>query len=166
MNNAKEQIAADKVVTFHYTLKNKAGDVLDSSSGGDPLTYLHGHSQIVLGLEKALLGKISGDKVSAHVEAKEGYGEHFKELVMTLPKNQGKLPDGIGIGDMLELRSPDGERIPARILEITEKDIIVDANHPLAGEDLFFDVEVTGIRVATEQELTHGHAHGEQGADH
>lgn len=158
-------VGNEMVVSIHYTLKNKGGEVVDTSSGSEPLMYLHGHSQIVPGLENALTGKVKGDKLSVVVAPKDGYGDRREDLVITMPKGNGKLPDGVGIGDMLELQSQDGFRVPARILEIKEDVIIVDANHPLAGEDLYFDIELTDVRVATQQELDHGHAH-DGGIDH
>jgi FKBP-type peptidyl-prolyl cis-trans isomerase SlyD len=166
MSSAIDTVAATKIVTFHYTLKNKSGEVLDSSSGSDPLVYLHGYSQIVPGLEEALTGKSVGEKLQVVVAAANGYGDRREDLVITMPKKNGTLPDGVGVGDMLELRSADGVRVPARIVELLEQSIIVDANHPLAGVDLFFDVEITAIRNATQQELDHGHAHGAHGVDH
>jgi FKBP-type peptidyl-prolyl cis-trans isomerase SlyD len=166
MSDAVLMVGQNMVVSFHYTLKNKAGEVVDTSSGQEPLMYLHGHSQIVPGLENALTGKVSGNKLSVVVEPADGYGERRDDLVLTMPSSSGKLPDGVGVGDMLELRSPEGMRVPAKILEIKEDSIVVDANHPLAGEALYFDVELTSVREATKQELEHGHTHGAHGHDH
>lgn len=166
MNNDILMVGTDMVVSFHYTLKNKAGEVVDTSSGQEPLAYLHGHSQIVPGLENELVGKTVGAKLSVVVAPADGYGERREDLVMSMPRNRGKLPEGVGVGDMLELHSQDGYRVPARIVEIQEENIVVDANHPLAGEELHFDVELTSVRPATKQELEHGHAHGDHGADH
>ena len=154
-------VAKNMVVSFHYTLKDKKGEILDSSSGSDPLSYLHGHGQIVAGLENALIGKTVGAKFNVTVDAKEGYGERQEELVISVPKSEWTLPAHVGAGEVVELQSPQGEVIPARIVEITD-----EANHPLAGEALHFEIELMAVRVATPEELAHGHAHGPGGHHH
>ena len=159
-------IGKDTVVTFHYTLKNKEGEVLDSSEGSDPLVYLHGYSQIVPGLEGALVGKTSGVSLQVTVSPADGYGERRDEMVITLPRTQGNLPEDIEIDFIVELVSPEGEELPARVVKLTETEITLDANHPLAGETLFFDVQLTDVRVATAEEVSHGHVHGPGGHQH
>jgi FKBP-type peptidyl-prolyl cis-trans isomerase SlyD len=159
-------IAKDMVVSFHYTLKNEEGEVLDSSDGVEPMSYLHGHHQIVPGLEVALLGKTTGAKFSVTVAPQDGYGERTEEMVISVPKGEWDLPEHVGVGEMVELSSPEGEVIPAIILEINDEVVVLDANHPLAGESLFFEIEVTGVRVASAEELQHGHAHGPGGHHH
>ena len=159
-------VAKNMVVSFHYTLKDKAGQVLDSSSGSDPLSYLHGYGQIVSGLENALIGKTVGAKFNVTVEAKEGYGERQEELVISVPKSEWTLPAHVGAGEVVELQSPQGEVIPARIVEIYDEVVVLDANHPLAGEALHFEIELMAVRVATPEELAHGHAHGPGGHHH
>jgi FKBP-type peptidyl-prolyl cis-trans isomerase SlyD len=161
-----ELIAKDMVVSFHYTLKDSKGDVLDSSSGGDPMLYLHGYSQIVPGLEAAMLGKTRGAKFQVVVQPAEGYGERTEDMVLSVPKDQWDLPAEVGAGEIVELSSPDGDVIPAVIVEIKEDVVVLDANHPLAGEALHFDIEVTAVRIATKEELDHGHAHGAGGHHH
>lgn len=164
--NTLTLVAKDTVVSFHYTLTDKAGEVLDSSQGGQPLVYLHGYSQIVPGLENALLGKAAGSAFKVAVEPSEGYGERNEQMVITLPRTQGNLPADIEVGFVVELVSPEGEEIPARIIKLTETDITLDANHPLAGETLHFDIELTDVRAATTEEISHGHVHGPGGHQH
>jgi FKBP-type peptidyl-prolyl cis-trans isomerase SlyD len=159
-------VAKDTVVSFHYTLSDKGGQVLDSSQGGQPLVYLHGYSQIVPGLENALLGKAVGAAFKVAVEPSEGYGERNEQMVITLPRTQGNLPADIEVGFVVELVSPEGDEIPARVVKLTEADITLDANHPLAGETLFFDIELTDVRAATKEEIAHGHVHGPGGHHH
>ena len=98
-------VSKDTVVSFHYTLKNGDGEVLDSSQGGDPLSYLHGYEQIVLGLEKALVGKTVGATLNVVVAPEEGYGSRREDLVITVPREQWTLPDTVGIDEIVELQS-------------------------------------------------------------
>lgn len=165
MNNLT-LVAKDTVVSFHYTLSDKGGQVLDSSQGGQPLVYLHGYSQIVPGLENALVGKAVGSAFKVAVEPSEGYGERNEQMVITLPRTQGNLPADIEVGFVVELVSPEGDEIPARVVKLTEADITLDANHPLAGETLYFEIELTDVRAATKEEIAHGHVHGPGGHHH
>jgi FKBP-type peptidyl-prolyl cis-trans isomerase SlyD len=159
-------VGKDTVVTFHYTLKNKSGEVLDSSEGSNPLVYLHGYSQIVPGLEDALVGKTTGASLQVTVDPADGYGERREEMVITLPRKQSNLPEDIEVDYIVELVSPDGDELPARVVKLTETEITLDANHPLAGETLFFDIQLTDVRVATAEEVSHGHVHGPGGHQH
>ena len=161
-----ELIAKDMVVSFHYTLKNSQGEVLDSSEGQEPLSYLHGYNQIVSGLESELFGKTSGAKFEVTVVAKDGYGERMEEMVISVPKSEWNLPEEVGAGQVVELQTPEGQVVPALIVEIGDEGVVLDANHPLAGEDLCFSVEVTDVRKATAEEVEHGHAHGPGGHQH
>jgi FKBP-type peptidyl-prolyl cis-trans isomerase SlyD len=164
--SGEQLVGKDMVVTFHYTLRNEAGDVLDSSSGAEPLSYLHGYSNIVSGLEKALLGKAVGSQFKVTVEPSEGYGEREDEMVIQVPKKEWDLPEHVGAGEVVELQSPEGHVVPAVIVEIGSEFVVLDANHPLAGEQLFFEIELTAIRGATKEELEHGHVHGPGGHHH
>ncbi len=160
-------VAKDMVVSFHYTLKNSGGEVIDTSSGGEALSYLHGHGQIVPGLEQALLGKAAGsESFTVVVSPEEGYGVKRPELVISVPKEQWNLPETVGVNDVVELQSSDGHTIPARIISLSDEGVVLDANHPLAGEALHFEVSLTEVRPATKEELAHGHAHGPGGHHH
>ena len=158
------QVEKDKVVSIEYTLKDADGNVIDASNGR-PLAYLHGHGQIIPGLEKALEGRQVGDRITVTVPAAEGYGERIEQLVQQVPRQMFQGVDKIEVGMRFEAQSEQG----VHSVEVTQVDgdmITVDGNHPLAGKDLNFEVEIVGIRDATEEELAHGHAHGEGGVQH
>jgi FKBP-type peptidyl-prolyl cis-trans isomerase SlyD len=159
------QIAQDKVVLIHYTLKNDAGETLDSSSGGEPLAYIHGQGNLVAGLEKALEGKQSGDKLSVKVEPTEGYGVRDDALIQQVPKRQFGGAN-VQPGMQFHAQTSQGHARVVTVVRIQGDMVTVDGNHPLAGENLNFDVEVTEVREATQEELEHGHVHGPGGHHH
>lgn len=161
----KVKVEKNKVVSFHYTLK-EGGKKVESSRGEEPLAYLHGHDQIIPGLEKALAGKEVGAKFAIEVSPDQGYGDYDDDLVATLPKNQFKDPKELKVGAMFQFVAPDGEVAVARITAVGKESVTVDQNHPFAGKDLHFEVEVVEIRAATKEELAHGHAHGPGGHEH
>lgn len=159
------QITDNSVVNIHYTLTNDAGDVLDSSEGREPLAYLHGHHQIIPGLENALLGKTTGDTFEVAIAPEEGYGPRVEEAVQTVPREAfAQIPD-LAVGMQLHGESPQGP-MSVVVKEINDDSVVVDANHPLAGVTLNFAVSVVSVREATESELAHGHAHGGDGHHH
>ncbi|HEV2227722.1 MAG TPA: peptidylprolyl isomerase [Steroidobacteraceae bacterium] len=154
-------IAHNDVVTIHYTLKDDTDKVIDSSAGGEPLAYLHGHGNIIPGLERELAGKNVGDRLKVRVPAAEGYGEYDRALVQKVPRRALK-----GIADLrVGLRLQAGHQA-VTVTHIAGDMITLDGNHPLAGQNLTFDVEITAVRAATEEELTHGHVHGAGGHHH
>jgi FKBP-type peptidyl-prolyl cis-trans isomerase SlyD len=154
-------IAHNDVVTIHYTLKDDTDKVIDSSSGGEPLAYLHGHGNIIPGLERELAGKSVGDRLTVRVPAAEGYGEYDRALVQKVPRRALK-----GIANLrLGLRLQAGHQA-VTVTHIAGDMITLDGNHPLAGQNLNFDVEIAGVRPATEEELAHGHVHGDGGHHH
>ncbi|MBN3561654.1 FKBP-type peptidyl-prolyl cis-trans isomerase [Aliamphritea spongicola] len=159
------QVADNKVVLIHYTLTNAAGEVLDSSAGGEPLAYLHGKGNIVPGLENALTGKQVGDKQQVEVSPEEGYGQPNEELIQEVERNLFDGIDTIEIGMQFMAQTPWGEQ-PVVVTAVTDETVTVDGNHPLAGDVLNFDVEVVEVRDASEEELEHGHAHGAGGHHH
>ena len=158
-------IAKDSVVSMHYTLKDDAGEVIDSSASGEPLTYMQGHGNIIPGLEKALEGKNTGDKVSVRVPAEEGYGEYSKDLVQQVPRRALKGISNIRVGMQLHAQTENGPRV-VTVTHIQSDMVTIDGNHALAGKALNFDVEITEVRDATEEELSHGHVHGPGGHHH
>jgi len=158
-----DSIAENTVVTLHYTLKNDAGAVVDSSEGRDPLTYMHGHNNIVVGLEKALTGKAAGDKVEVVVEPAEGYGERTAESRRQVPR--ASFPEGVAAGMQLFAEDGNGRAIPIWVLQVGDEDVIIDLAHPLAGERLHFAVEIVELRDAKAEELQHGHPHGRTGEE-
>ncbi len=158
-------VAHNKVVQIHYTLTNDAGAVLDSSSGGEPLAYLHGNGNLIPGLEKALEGKGAGEKLSVKVSAEEGYGTRDPSLVQDVPRRAFKGIDNISVGMQFQADSNQGPRM-VTVTRIAGDMVTVDGNHPLAGEDLNFAVEIAEIREASEEELAHGHVNGAGGHHH
>jgi FKBP-type peptidyl-prolyl cis-trans isomerase SlyD len=154
------------VVSFHYTLTGEDGQVIDSSMGGEPLPYLHGHGNIVPGLERQLLGLAIGAKLNAVVPPSEGYGERDDDRVPVVPR--GAFPDDIELETGMQFMAQDqlGRVMPLWVTGVDGDEITVDANHPLAGETLHFEVEIVGMRDATAEELAHGHPHGPEGHHH
>ncbi|ATB46763.1 FKBP-type peptidyl-prolyl cis-trans isomerase [Corallococcus macrosporus] len=159
------RVAKDSVVSLEYRLHLGDGQVIDQSAPDQPLAYLHGHRQIVPGLEGALEGMDPGESKQVVVAPGQGYGEHDPAGVRTVPR--GMLPPGFSPqpGQTLMAQTDQGD-IPLRIQEVRDDGVVVDLNHPLAGKTLHFDVTVKGVRTATSEELTHGHVHGPGGHDH
>jgi FKBP-type peptidyl-prolyl cis-trans isomerase SlyD len=157
-------IENDKVVSFDYTLKDSHGEELDSSAGGAPLTYLHGASNIIPGLEAELTGKKTGDRLTTVIAPEDAYGIRDEEAVAAVPKSQLGDMEGVEVGMQLQAETPDGPRI-VTVAAVDDENVTIDANHPLAGVSLHFDVTVTEVRDATADELEHGHVHG-PGCDH
>ena len=153
------KIAKERVARFHYTLKNDAGETLDSSEGGSPMAYLHGEHNIVEGLENAMEGKEAGDKFEVAVEPAQGYGEYDESLVQPVPREQfGDHP--VALGNQFHADTAIGPRVVTVIAIDEDADqVVIDANHSLAGENLNFTVEVVEVREATKEELDHGHVH-------
>lgn len=159
------QIADRTVASFHYTLTNDAGDVLDSSEGREPLTYLHGASNIVPGLESQMAGRVAGDRFDADVAAADGYGEYVAELVQVVPRASFAGIDDLAVGMQFQAQTGQGA-LPVVITEIDGDDVTVDGNHPLAGETLHFAIEIVEVREASVEEVLHGHVHGAGGHHH
>jgi len=159
-------IAANKAVSIEYTLTNDAGEVIDSSAGGAPLVYLHGAGNIIPGLEKALEGKTTGDELNVAVEPEEAYGEYSAELVSTLSRSMFEGVDELEVGMQFHASAPDGQMQIVTIRDLDGDDVTVDGNHPLAGQRLTFQVKVVDIRDASQEEVAHGHVHGEGGHHH
>jgi len=151
-------IGQNSVVSIDYELTNDAGEVLDASPEGQPLTYLHGASNIIPGLENELTGKSIGSKFKVTVQPEEGYGAHQPQLVQTVPRDAFPDPDDIQTGMRFSAQSDNGT-LSVVVTGVTDKEVTVDANHPLAGQVLHFDVNVTAVRDATSEEIAHGHVH-------
>lgn len=158
-------VADGKVVIMHYTLKNSAGEVIDSSAGGQPLPYLQGANNIVVGLEKALAGASVGDKKDVEVSPAEGYGERQGPGPQAVPRDQ--FPPGVDLqpGMGFQAQADNGQMMIVYIAKVDETTVWVDGNHPLAGETLYFSVEIVGVREPTSEELAHGHPHGVDGTE-
>jgi FKBP-type peptidyl-prolyl cis-trans isomerase SlyD len=158
-------IQKDSVVTLHYTLKNDAGEIIDSSDGGDPLAYLHGHGNLVAGLERELAGKVAGDDVNVTITPADGYGEYDAALVQRVPRRQLKGIASIHVGMKLHAQTQEGPR-EVTVTQVLGDTVTIDANHPLAGKNLNFAIHITDVRDATAEELAHGHVHGAHGHHH
>jgi FKBP-type peptidyl-prolyl cis-trans isomerase SlyD len=153
------QIAPNRIVTIDYTLMNENGTILDSSNGGQPLTYLHGHGRIIPGLESELEGKAAGESLKVDVPPEKGYGPRLDSLIQDLPRNLFKEQQEIRVGMQFDATTEQGPR-RLTVIRVESDTVTVDANHPLAGTTLKFEVEVRDVREATREELSHGHAHG------
>lgn len=152
-------IKQNSVVSMHYTLKDAQGEVLDSSEGQEPLTYLHGAGNIIVGLEEQLLDKKVGDQVNAVVSAEKGYGQPVDALIQTVPKEAfGAEIDKVAVGMRFQAETEQGP-VPVVVTAVDETTVTVDGNHPLAGKELHFDVTIADIREATQEEVDHGHIH-------
>ena len=157
-------IGKNAVVSIHYTLKDDEGQVMDSSSGGEPLTYLHGANNLIPGLEKELDGKTAGQNFEATIPPGQAYGETNPALVQTIDKEMFQGVDKIEPGMAFTAQGPQGQQ-QIMVTAVDGDQVTIDANHPMAGKTLHFDVEVVSVRDATEQELEHGHVHA-HGHDH
>jgi FKBP-type peptidyl-prolyl cis-trans isomerase SlyD len=160
------QIAKDSVVRFDYTLTGPDGKVLDSSQGKEPLAYLHGANNIIPGLESALAGKSAGENVKVTVPAAQAYGERNEQMVQQVPKSAFQGVPNIQPGMQFQARGPQGQQAIVTVTGVSGDTVTVDANHPLAGVPLNFDVSIVEVRAATAEELAHGHVHGAGGHHH
>jgi len=158
-------IAKHKVVSIDYTLTNDAGDVVDSSAGGDPLVYLHGMRNIIPGLENALEGKSAGDTLQVTIAPEDGYGERVDAMVQTVPRELFQGVDQLEVGMQFQANTDSGVQV-VTITAVDGDEVTVDGNHPLAGENLNFDVTVVDVRDASDEEIEHGHVHGPGGHQH
>ncbi len=154
-----------RVVTFHYTLRDPAGRVLDTSAGADPVVYLEGAGQIIDGLDEQLRALAAGAKSRVQVPAARAYGERDPAQVQQIRRNQLPVDGELKIGDQFQTDRDQHAPI-VTVVAIDGDRVTLDANHPLAGVDLTFDVEIVAARPATAPELAHGHAHGADGTEH
>jgi FKBP-type peptidyl-prolyl cis-trans isomerase SlyD len=159
------QIANETAVFIHYTLKNSAGDIVDSSEGSEPLAYIHGRGDIVPGLERALSGRNPGEKFEVAVSPADGYGVHRADRVQSVPRSAFDPKAEIKPGMRFQAQNEGGLMV-VTVIDVSDTEVTVDGNHPLAGEMLNFAIEVVNVRAATQEELEHGHIHGEGGHHH
>ena len=153
------KIQNNAVVSIHYTLTNESGEVLDSSEGKDPLTYLHGAGNIIPGLENELVDCIAGDNKTVVVQPRDGYGESDESLIQKLPHEAFTGIENIEAGMEFQAQGQDGNVQYVVVTKVEDDGITIDGNHPLAGQVLNFDVSVENVREATETEIDHGHVH-------
>jgi FKBP-type peptidyl-prolyl cis-trans isomerase SlyD len=158
-------IAKESVVTMHYTLKNEAGEVLDTSAGREPLVYLHGVGGLIPGLEKELEGKQANDKLNAVIPPEEAYGSRRDDLLRVVSKEGFQGEEALVEGMRVQLETDRGPAV-AVVSGIEGENVTLDLNHPLADVTLHFEVEVLNVREAEAEEIAHGHVHGEGGHQH
>lgn len=158
-------IAENKVVSLNYTVKDSEGQVIDTSEGGEPLVYLHGHKNIIPGLEAALVGKKEGEEFDVTVAPAEAYGERNEEAVQVVPRSAFEGVESIEPG-MVFTAQTQGGPVQLIVTGVEGEDITVDPNHPLAGKELHFSGSVVEVRDASEEEQQHGHVHGPGGHHH
>ena len=156
-------ITQDKVVELDYKLTVN-GEIVDQSETGEPLVYLHGHSNIIPGLESALEGKAAGESLQVTVQPEEGYGPRDEDNIEDLSRDD--FEDDIEVGETYYAQAEDGSVLPFTVLKVEGDAVQVDFNHPMAGMVLDFDVTVLAVRDATPEELEHGHAHADGDHDH
>lgn len=158
-------VARGKVVSFHYTLTDETGEQLETSRERQPMSYLHGARNIIPGLEKALEGRSAGDTFQVTVAPAEAYGERNEANVQRISAKLFRDPRRLEPGQLVSIQTREGP-VQAVVRKVGRFNVDVDANHPLAGKTLTFDVEVTEVRDATEEESSHGHVHGTGGVQH
>jgi len=156
------KVERGRVVSMHYTLRDESGATIESSGGVRPLAYLHGYGQLIPGLEKFLDGVEPGLRSTVTVLPKDAYGEKDPAAVIRAPR--ADFPEGLALAPGVEVQAetPDGP-ITFRVVSVDGDEVALDANHPLAGKALTFEVEVIDVRVATAEEIAHGHVHGPGG---
>ena len=159
------KIAENKVVVMHYAVSDSEDTLIDSSYDHQPLAIIQGTGYMIPGLEEALNGHQAGDTFEVEVPAAKAYGERHDGFVQTVPKAMFEGIDELQVGTQLRATTEEGEQTVI-VIDVQEDEITVDGNHPLAGIDLKFDVEILEVRDATEEELAHGHVHTEGGCDH
>ena len=157
-------IANNSVVTFHYRLSID-GEQVEQSHGGEPMTYLHGHGNIIPGLENEMAGKDAGDHFSATIPPELAYGFHNPQAQARVQMKHVLTKGKLSVGQFIMVNSEHGPR-QVRVLKPGKFVVDVDANHPMAGATLSFDIEIVAVRLANDEELAHGHAHGPQGHPH
>jgi len=156
-------IEKNRVVSIDYKLVDDEGALIDSSDGGEPLVYLHGSGNIIAGLERHLEGKVAGDSVACDLAPSDAYGERDESLVFSVGKDEFEGTD-VEVGMQFEAHGENGAQI-VTVVSVDGDEVKVDANHPLAGENLHFNVKIVEVREASAEELEHGHVHGAHDCD-
>lgn len=159
------KISNNTVVVMHYAVSDSEDTLIDSSYDDEPLEIIYGTGYLIAGLEDALEGHQAGDKFEVSVNADQAYGERDDDYVQVVPKALFESIDDLAVGSQLRASTDDGEQTVI-VIDVQDDTITVDGNHPLAGLDLKFDVEIIEVRDATEEEITHGHVHAEGGCGH
>lgn len=159
-------IEQNKVVTMNFTLKDDEGNVLDSTEKGGPFSYISGNNMVLPKLEDTVGGMLIGSKKNLKLEAKDGYGKYNEDALQVVGKENFPEDFVLEVGMEYMASGPDGVQMPFTICNIDGEEITIDFNHPLAGKNLNFDIELLNVRDATAEELSHGHVHGTGGHHH
>jgi FKBP-type peptidyl-prolyl cis-trans isomerase SlyD len=159
------RIEKDRVVVFHYSLSDESGAAIESSRGAEPLAILHGHGNIIAGLEQAMSGRAAGETFSVSVPPEQGYGPRREDFTQRIPKKYFRNGDALKPGMSATLGTQDGPRTVI-IMKVGSSVVDVDLNHPMAGKTLNFDIEITDVREASAEEIVHRHVHGPGGHHH
>ena len=155
---------AKQVIGFHYTLKDNQGKLIETSKDREPMSFLEGSGHIIPDLEVIILTLKVGDQKEVSVPHTRAYGVYNQNLIYKMPKTKFPSKD-VKVGDVFQMGAKESVQL-VTVVEATEDEVVLDANHPLAGVDLNFLVEITSRREATSEELAHGHVHGEGGHHH
>ncbi|MDA3810889.1 MAG: peptidylprolyl isomerase [Spirochaetaceae bacterium] len=158
-------IKEKSVVSMHYKLTDESGQLLDASKE-QPLSYIQGTNSLIPGLEKELEGKTIGDQVITTIPPEEAYGPVMPQLISNLPISTFKGVEKIDIGMEFEASNDNDEKMIVRVDAVNDDEVTINGNHPLAGKALSFDIKIVDVREASEEELSHGHAHGAGGHQH
>lgn len=154
------KITKNSVVVMHYAVSDSEGTLIDSSYDHKPMAIIQGTGYLIPGLEDALIDHQEGDKFEVAVSAEQAYGDRHDEYVQTVQKELLQGVEALAVGTQLRATTDDGEQTVI-VIDVTDDEVTVDGNHPLAGLDLSFEVDILEVRVATEEELAHGHIHSE-----
>ncbi len=154
-----------KAVSFHYTLTNQDGEQIETTKNREPMTYLHGAYNIIPGLERAMAGRSVGDEFQVTIEPADAYGEKSEAKFQRVSAKHFQFPKKLKPGQVVGLQSKKGP-VQVTIIKVGRFNVDVDTNHPLSGQVLTFEVEVSAVRDATKEEIAHGHVHGTGGVDH
>ncbi len=158
-------ISQDKVVSFHYRLKEEGGEIFEDSHKDTPILYMHGHKGMLAGVEEAMEGKSAGESFDVTVTPEKGYGRRREGEIQRVPKKHLLTKGKINVGQVVQVNAEGGAR-EAIVVKVGLKNVDIDSNHPLAGKTLVFSIEIIDIRDATGEEISHGHAHGVGGHQH
>lgn len=159
------QVSKDAVVYFHYTLKNDEEQIIESSAGSEATAFLQGHGGMIRGVQLAIEGKQAGDKLNITVEPQDGYGERISDSIQRVPVKHLMGAKKWRPGMIATVQTEKGQR-QVSVVKVGKFMVKVDTNHPLAGQRLHFDIEIIDVRKATQEEISHGHAHGAGGHQH
>ncbi|TPW18159.1 MAG: FKBP-type peptidyl-prolyl cis-trans isomerase SlyD [Halothiobacillaceae bacterium] len=160
------QITPNTVVQFNYTIRDKDGQQIESNAGSPPMAFLHGHGNVLKGIEAAMSGRVAGERFTLTLAPAEAYGERNPNEEQRIPIKYLHGAAKWKPGMIATVRTAEGQHSQVRILKAGKFIATVDGNHPLAGMALTFDIEIVAVRAATAEELAHGHAHGDGGHHH